>query len=213
MSNNKSIQETLNALIKSTVEADVMVDNNRKEIIDILGKDKSADEKATILIKSHLEEADRLTGKVSFIYGETLTALENKGVKWSEITLHLQTVIFSGEYPIQESGKPEPLRKTRDTNEAGRIINCFNSYRSKYSDYGVLKMKTTKNADDKSDIEKASDKAVDAVGKEEETGKPVVFSMEQIPLALIGLLRKYEDNLDAVKAIEFLADLEQVELY
>ena len=209
----KSIQETLNNLIKSTVEADALIDSNRKGIVDILGKGKSADEKATLRIKSNLEEADRLTGKVGELYEETLRTLNKKGVKWHEITLHLQTIIFAGEYPLQESGKPEPLRKTRDTNEAGRIINCFNSYRSKYSDYGVEKMKTTKNAPEKSDIEKETDKAVEEVGKDTETSNPVVFSMEQIPLALIGLFKKYENDLQAVKAIEYLADLEQVELY
>jgi len=121
------------------------------------------------------QEVDRLTTSTAEYYEQILKRLKANKVEWKDIVFHLQTVVFKGLYPLQDNGKPVSVRDCRAKNEYGRMINCFNTYRYKYSDYGVEKVKVEKSPikkQEKSPTEKLQDE-VDKTGSAKEETKPL----------------------------------------
>ena len=131
--------------------------------------------------------------------------------------------MFHGEYPMSDktdkegNAKPKPLSETRSITEAGRQINCFNSYRSKWSDYGVERQKITspvQHVATSEEVAEAKDKAEGSLtekAKESTTSKAVIVDKESIPAALKLMFSDCSDNM-VKDSLLIVADYYNVEL-
>jgi len=218
------LEERMNAAIADYIETSRSAERAEENMLDVLtDQEKTKTGKHNVTIKFQLQRAIDLRGKIAEYYESVLNLLETENVKWKEVTFYLQTEVFKDSYPMRDNGKPEPLNKARDNgNEAAIVINRFNAYRAKYSDYGIPKIKVEKVVSTGStETEKATERAIenmtetrDQQKEEKTTGKAVVFNKADIPVALVFMYKDVEtsDNLELVKAVETLAEHYQIDL-
>ena len=130
--NTTKQQDILNRLIKSTLEAETAHEVAKDALIVAITDGMDNEDKAIITVRERLIEAFELTEKAHVLYDNQLLELQALNVTWQNITHYLQTVVFKGDYPIQEDkdNKPLPVMKAvKADHYCAKIINRFNSYR------------------------------------------------------------------------------------
>ena len=226
-----SFETRLNKLVAGIVTAEDKAIKAESEMVELMKKEKPeiAD---TFIIKHNFDRVEQLEESKHKYYGEILNILENKGVKWAEITFYLQTEVYGDSYPLKSNGKPVGIGKARkDGIESAIMINRFNVYRNRFSDYGVEKPRVEKYPvlkGEKTDAEKATDKAIkdsekriEATEKaeKEERSCARVFTLTDLQnvssdLLLTALYRNklVADNMEAATLIEQLSEVLKIKL-
>ncbi len=202
-------------------------------------------------IKQSLDAADSFTQQAKIAHANTLDLVQAEGIEWKNITRYLQLVVYAGEYPLQDGkeGRPEKkdgegnfkplsMKDARNTSDAGRKINCFNSHpvRSAMSDYGVKRqtiepvvqpVKVTAVETDQVKAIRAEHEEItaklqgeidasalrlDTLKEESKNSKPIVANKEAIPAFLMFLFQDTKGNEQVQDSVTILADYYNVKL-
>lgn len=170
--------------------------------------------KMITLVRENLTAGSDFMQKAHESYDKVLTDLQLLNVKWSDIHVYIQTVVFT-DWPVKtlkdNSTKPLGYQAAREAGYKGaNVLNRFNTYRNQFTDYGVKRETagaTTPTAPEEDHVtQHEADKVLDT---------PIVFKKGDVPTALILMFHDLNQNgaEDFIKeAVETLAVYYKVEL-
>ena len=167
------------------------------------------------LVRENLTAGSDFMQKAHESYDKVLTDLQLLEVKWPDIHVYIQTVVFT-DWPVKtlKDGKTKPLgyQAAREAGYQGaNVLNRFNTYRNQFTDYGVKR----ETAGASTPVAPVEEDHVTQHEQDLKTDAPIVFKKGDVPTALILMFHDLNANgaEDFIKeAVETLAVYYKVEL-